>query len=167
MKKAPPAVSKMPVGPDARRPSAGPAVFALASALFAASCGASSSTSPSPADGGGPTFTMVYADVLSKACLPCHAPGNAGASAGRLDMSTQPTAYTSLQEKASGASCSAGGERVVPGDAAASLVVEKVESAHPSCGVQMPFGCAGTSTCLYAAQVQEIKDWINDGATNE
>jgi hypothetical protein len=31
----------------------------------------------------------------------------------------------------------------------------------------MPFGCAGTSPCLSAAQVQEIKDWIDDGPKTE
>jgi hypothetical protein len=56
---------------------------------------------------------------------------------------------------------------VVPGNAAMSLLTEKVGSAHPPCGTQMPFGCGGAGPCLSAARVQEIADWINDGAKND
>jgi hypothetical protein len=141
--------------------------FALSLAFAAGGCGGSSSASTPPTEGGGVTFTAVYADILSTSCLPCHAPGGVGASAGRLNMSTSAMAYADLAKDASGASCSTGGKLVVPGDASSSLLVVKVASAHPSCGVQMPFGCAGTSTCLSKAQVQEIEDWINDGAHND
>jgi hypothetical protein len=80
-------------------------------------------------------------------------------------MSTQAVAYTNLQKSASGL-CS-GFTRVVPGDAAMSLLAEKVESAHPPCGTQMPYGCGGATACLSAAQVQEIVDWINGGTKND
>ena len=83
-------------------------------------------------------------------------------------MSTQAAAYTNLQKSAAGASCEASGlTLVVPGDATASLLVEKVTSAHPPCGTQMPFGCGGATPCLSAPQVEEIVDWINDGAQND
>jgi len=79
-------------------------------------------------------------------------------------MSTQSAAYTNLQKSAVGA-CS-GFARVVPGDATTSLLVDKVESAHPPCGTQMPYACGGATPCLSSAQVQELVDWINDGAQN-
>jgi hypothetical protein len=83
-------------------------------------------------------------------------------------MSNQAVAYTSLQKSAAGASCKASGLKlVVSSDAATSLLVEKVGSAHPPCGTQMPFGCGGAGLCLSAVQVQEIVDWINDGAKND
>jgi hypothetical protein len=47
-----------------------------------------------------------------------------------------------------------------------SLLYEKVASAHPPCGGQMPYSCTG-STCLPEAQVQEIEDWINGGAKDD
>lgn len=147
----------------------GPALLAWAMSLSftAGACGGSSSGSTPPTDGGHVTFTAVYAGILSTSCLPCHAPGGVGASAGRLNLSSSEMAYADLAKDASGTSCSTGGKRVVPGDASSSLLVDKVASAHPSCGVQMPFGCAGTATCLSEAQVQDIKDWINGGAHND
>jgi len=143
-------------------------IFTLTLSLFFAGCGSSSST-PGNANTNttSVTFTKVYSDILSGTCTPCHAPGGTGDAAGRLDMSTQTAAYTNLQKSATGASCEASGlHLVVPGDAVMSLLVEKVESAHPPCGTQMPSGCGGAAPCLSAAQVQEIIDWINDGAEN-
>jgi hypothetical protein len=81
-------------------------------------------------------------------------------------MSTQATAYTNLQKTATGAACvSMNLKLVVPGDAATSLLYEKVV-ANPPCGLEMPYGCSGSS-CLSASQVQDIEDWINEGAKND
>jgi hypothetical protein len=145
-------------------------IAALTLFLFSATCGCGNSSSSTPGNGdtNAVTFTKVYSDVVSGVCVPCHAPGGTGDAAGGLDMSTQAVAYTSLQKSAAGASCKASGLKlVVPGDAPMSLLVEKVESAHPPCGTQMPFGCGGSGPCLSAAQVQELVDWINDGAKND
>jgi hypothetical protein len=30
----------------------------------------------------------------------------------------------------------------------------------------MPYACGGATPCLSSAQVQELVDWINDGAQN-
>ncbi len=114
------------------------------------------------------TFTMVYADIVSTVCLPCHAPGGTGDAAGGLNMSTQALAYANLDKSASGASCKSSGlQLVVPGNAAMSLLVEKVESAQPPCGSRMPYGCAGAGPCLSTSQIQEISDWVNAGAKND
>jgi hypothetical protein len=114
------------------------------------------------------TFTTVYSDVLLGSCVTCHSPGGVGNSAGALNMSSQTLAYTNLQGSAAGSLCKAGGYKlVVPGDAAMSLLFEKVENTSPPCGGEMPYGCAGGPTCLSAAQLQEIEDWINEGAKND
>jgi len=124
--------------------------------------------SSNPPDAGGVTFTQVYSDVLSGYCLPCHAPGGVGASAGGLDMSTQALGYANLQKSASGSSCAAGApKRVIPGNAAMSLLVQKVMS-NPPCGLQMPYGCGSSAMpCLTADQVEEVAQWINGGAAND
>jgi hypothetical protein len=143
-------------------------IVALALTLLSAICACGSSpstTATTTSNADTVTFTMVYTDVLAASCTPCHAPGCVGDSAGGLDMSNQATAYTNLQKNAE-ATCS-GLARVVPGDAAKSLLVEKVESAHPPCGSQMPYGCGGATGCLSTAEVQEIVDWINAGAKND
>jgi hypothetical protein len=146
-------------------------LFALTLTLFSATCGCgsgSNASTPGSTTTNTLTFAKVYSDVLSGSCTPCHAPGGTGYAAGRLDMSTQAAAYTNLEKSAAGASCKASGLQLVdPGVAAMSLLVEKVESAHPPCGTEMPFGCGGSTPCLSAAQVQEIADWINDGAEND
>jgi hypothetical protein len=133
-------------------------------------CGSDAKTAPGSSDPPTPTptFTEVYSSIISGSCMPCHARGGAGYTTGRLDMSSRAAAYTSLQESAAGVSCNTSGlKRVVPGDAAMSVLFEKVDSANPPCGSQMPYGCAGTGTCLTAAQVMEIGSWINAGAKND
>jgi hypothetical protein len=146
-------------------------ILALTSILLAAASGCGGGGGSTPAAGtntGTLTFTRVYSDVLGVSCMPCHAPGGVGAAAGRLDMSSQGVAYTNLQKGAAGSSCSTSGLKlVVPGDPSMSLLVQKVESAHPPCGVQMPFGCGGATACLPASQVQELEDWVNAGAKND
>jgi hypothetical protein len=156
------------------------ATLALTLAVLSAAswgCG-SSSNSPTPGDtsptdtttdAATVTFTKVYSDILSGACVACHSPpAGVGNSAGALNMSSQALAYTNLQGSAAGSSCRGSGlERVVPGNAAMSLLVQKVDSATPPCGTQMPDECGAAGTCLSAAQVQEIEDWINEGAKND
>ena len=43
-----------------------------------------------------PTFTNVYANVISQRCVSCHRPGGGGVNVGMLDMSTQAAAYANL-----------------------------------------------------------------------
>ncbi len=97
-----------------------------------------------------PTFTHVYADVIGARCTSCYQPGKSGVTAGALDLSTPTKAYAALvgvpasgtSAGASGVTCATLGEnlvdggpeagaallRVVPGDAADSLLYEKVSS---------------------------------------
>jgi hypothetical protein len=147
-------------------------IVALGLTLFFATwgCGSNANAGSGSSDPPTPTvtFTEVYSSIISGSCTPCHAPGGAGSTTGRLDMSSEAAAYAGLQQSAAGVSCNTSGlKRVVPGDAAMSVLFEKVESANPPCGSQMPYGCAGTGTCLTAAQVMEIENWINEGAKND
>jgi hypothetical protein len=130
----------------------------------ASSSPATSGTPATSNAGGAPTFTNVYRDILGPICTACHTPGG---EAPFLDMSTQTAAYTNLVGvKADGTSCAGSGlTRVVPGDAAESLLYEKVSEATPPCGSQMPLGCSGQS-CLSSTHQTEIEDWINGGALN-
>jgi len=70
----------------------------------------------------------------------------------RLDSYEQVTGSVGLQY---------GGSIVVPGDAAASPIVDKI-SANPEFGVRMPFGRAPLS----ALQIDLIKSWIDGGASD-
>ncbi len=120
--------------------------------------GGSSSSGGSANPGGGSsgaasavTFTEVYQTALTS-CTTCH-----GAS-GNLDMSSQSTAYTNLVGvMAAGPSCGGSGEtRVVPGNAAMSLLYNKVAGTE-DCGNTMPESPQGVTL---------IQSWINEGAPN-
>ncbi|HLV67979.1 MAG TPA: hypothetical protein VKY73_19310 [Polyangiaceae bacterium] len=124
-----------------------------------------------------PTFTNVYANVISQRCVSCHRPGGSGVNAGMLDMSTQAVAYASLVGvPAQGTSAGASGVtcastqlvRVVANDATNSLLFDKVNSkllgVNPACGSGMPLGSAPPLT---AAQVALIEAWIDAGALDD
>ena len=82
-------------------------------------------------------------------------------------MSTKATAYANLVGvAAAGASCGGLGTRVVAGNAASSILWEKVNAKTQGttavCGSAMPL----TGAALSQAQVDEIAAWINAGALN-
>ncbi len=86
---------------------------------------------------------------------------------GNLDMSSEETAYGNLVGvKAAGVGdCGKSGlTRVVPGNATASLMFNKVNAKLkqilPPCGDTMP----DDQTVLNQTQVDLIESWINDGA---
>jgi hypothetical protein len=107
-----------------------------------------------------PTFSDVYAIIAAK-CAFCHASGNIGITIGRLDMSTGPHAYQNLVGQVStGNDCSPkGGTRVIPGDAANSLIIHKLEGTQ-DCGVRMP----DTFPALAPAEIEVFRGWIAAGA---
>jgi len=126
-----------------------------------------------------PTFTNVYANVISPRCASCHRPNaTTGVSAGNLDMSTQAIAHANLVGVASagtgagtsGITCvSAMLTRVIAGDSAGSLLHNKVASKLAGvlalCGSPMPL--PGGAAALTQAQVDLIADWIDGGALND
>jgi hypothetical protein len=129
--------------------------------------------------GPAPTFTNVYTMIIGPRCTDCHRPGGSGVTVGMLDMSTQATAYANLVgvpaqgigPGTSGIACASAMPpliRVVPGDAAASLLFNKIYSKHagidPLCGSPMPL--PPTAPPLTEAEINLIALWINAGAPN-
>lgn len=109
----------------------------------------------------GATFTQVYAIIKAK-CGTCH---TGGSPSGSLGMATQADAYKNLVgvKAAAGGACSGGMTRVVKGNAANSLLVDKVEPS-PTCGSRMPRGGA---PFLSDTEIATIRNWINAGANND
>ncbi len=110
------------------------------------------------------TFTQVYSDIISPICVQCHNPQGIGVSMGHLDMSTKGVAFADLVGvSAMGIACGGMGTRVVAGNAANSIMFEKIDPGTPApCGSKMPLGLAPLTT----AQANEIQSWINAGAMN-
>ena len=112
-----------------------------------------------------PTFTDVYA-IITNRCISCHFTSSGiGISLGHLDMSTQANAFSNLVNvPAGGVSCGSSGlTRVVPGNANASLLYNKVAPGVPApCGDKMPLALASLSQ----AETDTISGWINGGANN-
>ena len=78
-------------------------------------------------------------------CLGCHGGTN------NLFVGTQPDLLRGGQH----------GAAIVPGNSAASILVQKI-SPNPPFGARMPFG----GTPLPDSTIQLIKDWIDQGALN-
>ena len=140
-----------------------------------------------------PTWSQVYTDIVSPKCIVCHTQladggGGGGVRFGPLDMGTVDAGYMNLiNVPAMGTSspvtgftdaavCDTlaeagvnGGIRVVPGDAGASLICNKVKGwtvTPPAafCGAPMPASGPIDDAGGQAAAFAEIKSWINGGA---
>lgn len=108
-----------------------------------------------------PTFSQVWTSTLRGKCASCH---DNTAPAGALNMTDKATAYSNLVGKpAAGpvAACGGKGTRVVAGNAAMSILYQKVTT--PTCGGRMPPVPANP---LSMAETNRIRDWINAGALN-
>lgn len=110
------------------------------------------------------TFTHIYNDIIRgpgptgpENCAPCHTTGMSGG----LSMATRAAALMNLINRpAAGAPCSGTGRiRVIPGDAAHSLLWNKV-SAMDLCGARMP----NTRPPLSPNDIDSIAAWIDAGA---
>ncbi len=115
---------------------------------------------PAPLD---PTFTNVYATIISTTCASCHGTATGeGAVGGDLLMDTKQDSFTALvNTAAAGEACGTSGEkRVVPSSSATSLLWQKVNGTQ-TCGSRMPLGGQ-----LEQAQIDLIAAWINAGAQN-
>lgn len=110
--------------------------------------------------GAAPTFTQVFA-LFTARCGSCH---RGGSPAGGLTLANKAGAYADLVGvKAEGSACKPGGKtRVVAGDPAASLLVEKLK-ASPSCGNRMPQG----GKAFDATELGTVTAWITAGAKND
>ena len=103
------------------------------------------------------SIARVY-EILSGPCGDCHSVGK------KLDLSTPTTAYNELVDVAAEYGACAGGGHVlvVPYDADASLLVQKLEGTPP-CGNPMPVGAPLLSQEL----IDEIRAWIDSGASQD
>lgn len=114
---------------------------------------------------GAPTFDAVFDEVLcTNTCTDSFCHGANGA--GELQLHRREAAYTALiNVVADGEECRASGlNRVVPGDAAASLLVQKLRP-DPVCGGAMPQGVEISGEGYVPdAQIAQIEAWINAGA---
>ena len=160
----------------------GPVTISVAVAPSAPACttvATGSVTVTCSAAGPPPTFTGVYTAIIERHCTGCHHPGGSGVAVGKLDMSSQDVAYADLVgvdaqgtgTGASGVTCASAMPprvRVVPGDAAASLLFNKVDSKltgqSPLCGSPMPLG---SEPALTEDEVSLIAAWIDAGAPND
>lgn len=142
-------------------------IESMADATTAPPCALmSNSSAPSPDSGASEasasvTFTEVYTTILKPTCAAvCH--GGAHPFAG-LNMGTQAEAFSNLVNvMAAGSACGSTGEvRVVPGNAAKSLLYNKVAGTQ-DCGVRMPYG----GPYLDQALIDLIETWIDEGAPN-
>lgn len=146
----------------------------------AASCPTTTSQSVSvTCDTLNPTFTNVYASIISQRCIGCHRPGGSGVNVGLLDMSTPSAAFTNLVgvngqgtgAGTSGVTCASlmpPAVRVVAGSSANSLLFNKTHSkllgVNPVCGSAMPL--PATAVSLTSAEIDLIAAWIDAGALN-
>lgn len=147
--------------------------------------------SGSPADLPDPTWSSIYASVMFQQCVVCHGPPNdntdqnpsnptgnipGGASPeglAALNMTGSDTTDTSnwafeshpaLVNAPASLAGECGGEgriNVIPGDAAGSLMIQKMLGIQ-DCGGQMPL----VGNLVAPSVVSVIEQWIDDGAAN-
>jgi hypothetical protein len=118
-----------------------------------------------PAPETAPTWTQVYTQVIKARCQPCHTTSDGiGITIGRLDMTSQATAYANVvRAPARGTGCEGRGVRVTPGSPDQSVMYLKVSLDDPTpCGAKMPLGTAP----LTKDQADMIEAWIMAGAPN-
>jgi hypothetical protein len=81
---------------------------------------------------------------------------------GNLSLSSAAVAYMQLVKVSSTSSMCSGKTRVVPGDPAGSLLVQKLRGNNTMCGAAMPVGADEITD----AELKQITDWISAGACN-
>ena len=119
---------------------------------------------------GAESFAAIYRDIFAKPDYLCNSPACHGrgagmtASVGNLELMTKEMAYADLVGMNSdGVLC---GDmprpRVMAGNAAGSLLVQKLRAATVTCGSIMPV----TGVPISDAELARISAWINGGACN-
>jgi mono/diheme cytochrome c family protein len=126
-----------------------------------------------PADAAVLSFATDLYPVVQQHCIFCHGPTadggeGSGEAFGKLDMSSVDAGYANLVGvPAEGAACAADGGpvRVVPGNAAESLLYLKVNGFNtpPPCGGAMPKS-GEIPDGGQAVLVEQVQTWINQGA---
>ena len=109
------------------------------------------------------TGTASFAEVkaiFAARCIACHD----GSNPGLVDLRDDPELFARLTTPLATATCN-GRTLVVPGSLEESLLPAKVQP-RPPCGTRMPNECA-RETCLSAAQIQTIVNWVGSGAPEQ
>ncbi len=116
---------------------------------------------PPPNGDGTVTFSGDVQPLLSAVCAGCHSPGGAAMLAGiPMDLRSA-TAYDDVVNQPSVQDPT--WTLVVPGDAESSLLFLKVSMDDPPIGDRMP----RFAPPLSAAQIEAIRDWIDQGALDD
>lgn len=129
-------------------------------ALWLAACAsAASAPDAGSASAPGPSFGELYADVISRHCMPCHAPGGLFPD---LDLSNAGEAYRALtlHPPSSHGVCQSAGPIVIPGDCAHSLLYRTLRPEQPPCGSRMPLRDVPVSDL----GIDAVCRWIQAGA---
>jgi len=104
-----------------------------------------------------PPFETIQ-QIFSDNCVTCHS------GVDDLDLSSG-SAWRDLVNHPAPAVESCGGTLVVPGDAQASYLMQKLESDHPCAGSRMPQGDI-LPVPLPACVIALVRGWITGGAMN-
>lgn len=108
--------------------------------------------------------------IFSGNCVGCHNTANAATGFGHLDLSTADGGYANIVNRASSELPSM--NRITSANPNLSYLLHKLNGDQasqpgsfvaPGPGARMPFGCSGSS-CLSAADITTITNWINGGA---
>ena len=104
-----------------------------------------------------PTFTSIQDNIFTPSCAlsGCHA-GPAPAQGMNLSVGQAYANIVNITALQGGGSFI----RIIPGDPDNSYLVQKVEGTAG--GARMPFGAPPLSTAL----IQDLRDWVSDGAPN-
>ena len=121
---------------------------------------------PANAEPPEPYWPSIFETFIDPFCgRSCHGPGEPDfREESQLDLSEIDLAYDALiNVRAAGDECGGVGTLVVPGDSAASLLIDKLldDPNDEICGDPMPSG----SDLPPADWVAAVEQWINDGAT--
>jgi hypothetical protein len=130
----------------------------LLAAVTASAVGGCGGSSEPPAQREPVSFSADIQPILNARCVVCHSPGGEAVEEGIPQDLRAAAAYADLVNQPSVLRPDL--VLVVPGDASASLLYLKVSSDTPPVGEPMPSGVQRLS----AAQIDQIRQWIDEGA---
>ena len=137
------------------------AVFALLILTCACAGDGSSSTVPSSTSttmsgGTGTSLAQIQQSIFTPSCgfSGCH---DSLTAAGNLDLSTTAASFDELVDVVSECGTAV---RVMPGDPAASYLLDKLGDGASPCGFVMPIGASQLSQ----SELDQIRSWIQGGA---
>jgi hypothetical protein len=134
---------------------------------LAVGCGGGSSNTGGNSTGStqsGSSFAQNVQPIFSARCTGCHSGQSPNAG---LDLSAG-VSYANLVNKQVSSDCGsrvAGAVRVVPGDAAGSMLWRKLANTNDKCLGAMPLGTNGLIN-VARSDFDSIEKWIQEGALN-